>query len=57
MITKKEVVIDRKFAIAKGFSNKSLSAIQFKEGATDTEKQSITKERQLRHLDLRIQKC
>ena len=51
MITKKQVVIDRKFAIAKGFSNKSLSAIQFKEDATDTEKQSITKERQLRHLD------
>ena len=51
MITKKQVVIDRKFAIAKGFSNKSLSAIQFKEDATDSEKQSITKERQLRHLD------
>ena len=51
MITKKQVVIDRSWGTKKGFSSKPVGVVSFKDGATDKQKKSIVKERQLRHLD------
>ena len=51
LITKKQVVINEKWAIAEGFSYKSVGAIQFNKDLTKEEKQAIKKRKELRFLD------